>query len=151
MSRQYEHLDRIYCPVIVENGCAKKMCLRRKEQPDGMVGPPVAYLECYDPEDDVTAAPTVWNPVYDANVPPPSGVPAVDCAEVKSVASKAHCGWLWWLIVLGVLAAVVFAALTWAGRRHHTDTAVAAERIRERFHRAGTETAPAVGRSCWRW
>ncbi|AVK74648.1 hypothetical protein pqer_cds_226 [Pandoravirus quercus] len=118
MSRQHDHLNHYYCPSVVRDGCAARMCLRRKEQPVGFVGPAVAYLECYDPESNATAAPTAWNPVYDAATPPPAERPATDCAEVKRSTTSAHCGWIWGLIILGLLGVLVFGGLAWAGKRH---------------------------------
>ncbi|AVK76865.1 hypothetical protein pmac_cds_177 [Pandoravirus macleodensis] len=119
MSRQHDHLNQYYCPSVIRDGCAARMCIRRKEQPVGFVGPAVAYLECYDPESEATAAPTAWNPVYDAATPPPAERPAIDCAEVRRPSGAAHCGWIWGLIVLGLLGVLVFGGLAWAGKRHH--------------------------------
>jgi hypothetical protein len=98
------------------------MCLRRKDQPRGFVGPAVAYLECYDPESGASAAPTTWNPVYDAATPPPIDRPASDCTEVKRSHTSAHCGWIWGLIILSLLGVLVFGGLAWIGKRHGDDT-----------------------------
>ena len=118
MVRQYDHLNQYHCPSIVKDGCAQRMCVRRKDQPEGFVGPAVSHLECYDPESGATAAPLAWNPVYDVHIPPPSDAPATDCAEVQRSSGSAHCGWLWGLIILGVLGLLVFGGLAWAGQHH---------------------------------
>jgi hypothetical protein len=152
MSRQYDHLNQYYCPSLVKDGCVQRMCLRRKEQPQGFVGPAVAYLECHDPETDATAAPTVWNPVYDQAKPAPADPPARVCTEADRAAARAHCGWIWGLIVLGLLGTLVFAGLTWAGK-HHGDRlrGAAADLTGARRQVRCVEVAPEAAPALFGW
>jgi len=161
--RQYDHLNQYYCPAVVKDGCAQKLCLRRKDQPAGFVGPASSFVECYDADSGSTSAPVTWNPVYDAASPPPPGAPAADCSQVVQNSAQAHCGWIWGLIVLCILGILVFAGLAWAGKHHHhhrDDAHDHAADVPQRWFggfgpgAAGAGAVAASGKrggGCWRW
>lgn len=158
--RQYDHLNQYYCPAVVKDGCAQRLCIRRKDQPAGFVGPASAFVECYDPDSDATSAPVTWNPVYDAATPPPGAAPAVDCSQVKRSVTATHCGWIWGLIILSILGILVFAGLSWFGKHPEVGAgaAAAAAAVGQKWstdrERAGNRYGTAAGeprRHCGFW